>query len=312
MKTIRSTFLISSAFAIAVIAGQGIAQTDPTIESIGAVNEGNYTMAAANIVEESADKVSMLSGFTVTEVEFTSMDVPPSEFKIRLAKQKGLPAPEGTPGLPVKAILTKPEGKGPFPAVVMFSATGGWRDTPGHWRKRLNAWGYVTLELGDRNEVLRPQPTNHALDAIGALKYLRKIPSVDKDRVAVMGWSMVARAALWAIDNSSWAGKHGDRFVAAIAIYPGCFRSYADQLFSPALIISAEFDHFSRPVDCERLVKNIPPGFVVPTHKVIPGAYHWFDLSHRPAETYGATYEYNAKATEAAANHVRSFLEANF
>jgi len=50
--------------------------------------------------------VVLLSGFTVTEVEFNSMDVPPSKFKIRLAKQKGLPPPTGVPGLPVKATLT--------------------------------------------------------------------------------------------------------------------------------------------------------------------------------------------------------------
>ena len=88
-----------------------------------------------------------LSVFAGTEVEFNSMDVPPSKFKIRLAKQKGLPVPEGTPGLPVKATLTKPEGKGPFPAIVMFPNGGGWPDTPRHWRERLNNWGYVTLEV---------------------------------------------------------------------------------------------------------------------------------------------------------------------
>ena len=114
--------------------------------------------------------VFLLSGFTVTEVEFNSMDVPPSKFKIRLAKQKGLPAPKGVPGLPVKATLAKPEGKGPFPAVVMFSDDGGWRDTPRHWRKRLNTWGYVTLEVGAENEVPNiDEPLNQVLDAIGAL-----------------------------------------------------------------------------------------------------------------------------------------------
>jgi beta-aspartyl-peptidase (threonine type) len=61
MKTLKSTFLISSAFAVAVTAGQGIAQTNPTIESIAAVNEANFTKAAANTAVESADKVSLLS-----------------------------------------------------------------------------------------------------------------------------------------------------------------------------------------------------------------------------------------------------------
>ena len=44
----------------------------------------------------------------------------------------------------------------------------------------------------------------------------------------------------------------------------------------------------------------------------MPGAYHWFDMLYRPAQTYNGTYEYNAKSTEIAGNHVRSFLEARF
>ncbi len=266
--------------------------------------------------------VVLLSGFTVAEIEFNSMDVPPSKFKIRQAKQKGLPTPEGVPGLPVKATLTKPEGKGPFPAIVMIPNRDGWRDTPRHLRKHLNAWGYVTLEVGTEYEVSSTlEPVTQVLDAIGALKYLQEVPYVDSNRVAVMGWGLGAETALWAIDTSSWAGKHKDRFVAAVAIYPACdLISVVGQFFSPALIISAELDTMGRPISCERLVKSVPSGSDVPILKIMPGAYRWFDLPHRPAissdmkffQTYDKTYEYNAKATEAAVNHVRLFLEANF
>ena len=38
--------------------------------------------------------VALLSGFTGVEVEFTSIGVPPSEFKIRLAEKRGLPPQE--------------------------------------------------------------------------------------------------------------------------------------------------------------------------------------------------------------------------
>jgi len=278
----------------------------------------------ANLLTPSLAAIGMLvllSGFTVTEVEFNSMDVPPSKFKIRLAKQKGLPAPEGVPGLPVKATLTKPEGKGPFPAIVMFPNGGVWPDTPRHWRERFNAWGYVTLEVGDKNEVPDYlEPPIQVLDAIGALKYLQEIPYVDSNRVAVMGWDQGAETALWAIDPSSWAGKHKDRFVAAVAIYPPCILLSAGQFFSPALIISAEFGDLAKPSGCERLVKSVPLDLNVPIHKIIPDAYHWFDMPRRPfqlddvfySQTYDTTWEYNAKATEAAVNHVRSFLEANF
>ena len=254
--------------------------------------------------------VVLLSGFTVTEVEFNTADVPPSKLKIRLAKQNGLPAPEVGPGLPVKATLTKPEGKGPFPAVVMFSSDGGWRNTPRHWRKRLNAWGYATLEIGAEDEVtgkLLQTPV-----AMAALKYLQEVSSVDSDRVAVMGWSLGAETALWAIDASVWPAKHKHRFVAAVAIYPGCQFVDGGLFFSPALIISAELDGIARPSSCEKLVKSDPSGLNVPMLKIIPGAYHWFDLPHLPDTIYDVTYEYNAKATEAAVNHVRLFLGANF
>lgn len=59
---------------------------------------------------EAAGMLPLLAGFSETEVEFDSADVPPSEFEIWLAKQKGLPAPEGVPGRPAKAPLTRPEG----------------------------------------------------------------------------------------------------------------------------------------------------------------------------------------------------------
>jgi dienelactone hydrolase len=265
--------------------------------------------------------VVLLSGFTGTEVEFNSKDVPPSKFKIRLAKQKGLPAPEGAPGLPLKATLTKPEGEGPFPAIVMFPNGGGWPDTPRHWRERFNTWGYVTLEIGEENKVPDyMEPPTMVLDAIGALNYLQEIPYVDSNRVAVMGWDQGAETALWAIDALTWASKVNDRFVAAVAIYPPCDLFSASQFFSPSLIISPELSDFAKPSRCERFVKNVPPDLNVPILKVIPGAYHWFDLPHRPAQlddrtysqAYDMTYEYNSKATEVAADHVRSFLEANF
>ena len=265
--------------------------------------------------------VALLSGFTGIKVEFNSMDVPPSKFKIRLAKQKGLPPPENAPGLPVKATLTKPDGAGPFPAIVMYPNGGGWPDTPRHWRERFNTWGYVTLEIGDETEIPdNMEPPMLVLETIGALKYLREIPYVDGNRVAIMGWDQGAETALWSIDGSGWAGKNKDRFAAAVAIYPPCVLSDVGQFFSPALIISAELNNFAKPSACERLVNSVPQDLIVPIHKIVPGAYHWFDLPRRPSQldlqgsqTYGAiTYEYNAKATEAAVDHVRSFLEDKF
>ena len=126
-----------------------------------------------------------------------------------------------------------------------------------------------------------------------------------------MGWSTGAETALGTIDAASWdAGKQKDRFVAAVAIYPWC--DGVGQFFSPALIIPGELDDITRASNCERLVKSVPLNLSVPVLGIMPGAYHWFDMLHPPVQTFDATYEYNAKATEATVNHVRSFLEGIF
>jgi len=252
----------------------------------------------------------LLSGFGVTEVEFDSADVPPSEFARRLARQKGLPEPGAVQGARLQARLAKPDGNGPFAAVVLFPTDGGWRDSPRHWRERLNTWGYVTLEVGaEANVPSTYEPLNQVLDAIGALQYLQGLPYVNSRRVAVMGWSMGAETALGAIDASGWAGKQQQRFAAAVALYPRC--DNVGQFFAPALVIAAELDDIARSSNCVRLVNDIAPGFTVPRLEIMPGAYHWFDLPRPPARSYDMTYEYNAQATEAAIDHVRSFLQGN-
>jgi len=47
-------------------------------------------------------------------------------------------------------ILTKPEGNGPFPAVVLLHGCGGIQDGNTRseaWSKRLVNWGYTTLQV---------------------------------------------------------------------------------------------------------------------------------------------------------------------
>jgi poly(3-hydroxybutyrate) depolymerase len=44
--------------------------------------------------------------------------------------------------------LTKPEGKGPFPAVVLLHGCGGMQPRrDDRWSDRLSRWGYVTLQV---------------------------------------------------------------------------------------------------------------------------------------------------------------------
>ena len=100
-------------------------------------------------------------------------------------------------------MLSKPEGPGPFPAVVILHTCGGVRShTSRFWPDVLRQHGYVALTVdsfGSRgltpcpNRLIRPgvdYVTELAPDAFGALDYLASLPGVDKNRIAEIGFSL--------------------------------------------------------------------------------------------------------------------------
>jgi dienelactone hydrolase len=115
-------------------------------------------------------------------------------------------------------ILTKPEGDGPFPAVVLLHGCGGIDDANTRdkaWVKRLVSWGYVTLQV----DSFRPRNMSNICidqsqmvimnffriqDAYDAKSYLTQIPFVNRNRIAVFGWAHGGKTVLHVL---------GDRYV---------------------------------------------------------------------------------------------------
>jgi len=65
-----------------------------------------------------------------------------------------------------------------------------------------------------------------AFDAYAARRYLSTLEDVDPTRIAVLGQSMGAGAALYALDRDLGAQYFTERFRAAIVYYPGCGMHY--------------------------------------------------------------------------------------
>jgi dienelactone hydrolase len=142
------------------------------------------------------------------------------------------------------ATLLKPEGPGPFPAVViMHDCSGlGPRSSggPGRWASFLVAQGYVVLipdsftPRGFAGGVCtvpagRARTVNgfvRAADAYGALAYLRTLPFVDRARIGLMGASHGGWTTLAAMSDDGAQGPLAlakrDGFAAAIVLYPVC------------------------------------------------------------------------------------------
>jgi dienelactone hydrolase len=156
--------------------------------------------------------------------------------------------PSTTNGIPqdLPAELYKPEGTGPFPAIVIMHDCSGLgprsSGAPARWAQLLATQGYVvilpdsfsprgfpqgvcTAPSGNSTPAVNPLP--RAYDAFATLAYLRKQPFVDGAHIGVMGGSHGGATTL-TIDSMPLGGAaplaqdklHG--FAAAIALYPGC------------------------------------------------------------------------------------------
>ena len=215
------------------------------------------------------------------------------------------------PGFPIEVM--KPDGDGPFPAVVMLHDCSGLgprsSGAPKRWAKELVAHGYVVAipdSFGTRGfpngtctdsspRRVDVGPFKRVDDAYRTLDYLRALPYVKADRIGVMGGSHGGSTTLATIstgprDPKPERKKNG--FAAAVALYPGCdigrptFDSWY-QTLTPLLILSGELDDWTPAKPCEKLADSARAHGSDVTIKVYPGAHHSFD-NDRP-ERYVAT-----------------------
>lgn len=139
-----------------------------------------------------------------------------------------------------RMALFKPEGAGPFPALVLLHQCGGLgsRQRPNEsmlgWAKEAVARGYAALlvdSLGPRGvDTVCYGPKGGVIfsrglkDALQAAEHLQKFDFVDPKRIALAGYSWGAMISVLA-SSAGWSGKalSGQRFAAAVAFYPGCF-----------------------------------------------------------------------------------------
>jgi dienelactone hydrolase len=145
----------------------------------------------------------------------------------------------------IPATMLKPEGPGPFPAVVIMHDCSGLgprsSGAPIRWARELLERGYVivlpdsfttrghaggvcTNPSPSRNDVA---PARRAPDTYAALAYLRTLPYVDGSRIGIMGGSHGGSTTLASVvapetERESLAQEKRRGFTAAVALYPSC------------------------------------------------------------------------------------------
>ena len=183
--------------------------------------------------------------------------------------------------------LLKPEGNGPFSVVVLLSGCAGKRTNNTEWAKKLVNWGYVTFlvdSLGPRNVSSICYSSDEewllwymrgAQDVHDAKNYLTQLSFIDKNRIAVIGWSYGGGVVIESISKSSDVKNRGNPFKAAIAFYPYCYAKL-EGFESPLLILIGELDKMTPAALCKKQMvsKTSIPEVVLKTY---PDAQHSFD-----------------------------------
>ncbi|HEY4052934.1 MAG TPA: dienelactone hydrolase family protein [Terriglobales bacterium] len=102
----------------------------------------------------------------------------------------------------VKGILYTPEGKGPFPAIIVIHEWWGLNDWVKEEASKLSDQGYVALAVDlyrgkvattpdEAHEIMRGVPEDRAQrDLHAAYEYLEAQPDVKKNRIGAIGWCM--------------------------------------------------------------------------------------------------------------------------
>jgi dienelactone hydrolase len=223
----------------------------------------------------------------------------------------------------IQGYLAKPDGAGPFPAVIGLHGCAGMHNTT---RQRLVdelvAWGYVILLV----DSFATRGIDHACtssafatflrrrpDAYGALVFLARQTFVDPQRVAAVGFSAGAWVTLSVAEPNSFelfVPPSNLRFRAAAAFYPPCNQAVARPGI-PTLIFIGALDDWTPAADCSNRIASWgndgPPVELV----VYPGAYHGFYYPHlQPGRTmFGHWLEYNGEAADDARHRLHRFLD---
>lgn len=222
----------------------------------------------------------------------------------------------------IEAYLSKPDGNGPFPAVVYLHGCGGLSESTRHRVADLmTGWGYVVLAVDSFatrgiKQSCDQTSTNRQGDAWGALRYLSSLGFIDPERIAIVGSSQGAIVGLQIASTHAvdlFAVPEKQKFKALVAYYPRCSVA-SDQLTIPAVILIGELDDWTPASDCQRWMQGRADNG--PSVKLVtyPGAYHAFDVPSLGdgRRMFGHWLKYDADAAARSVGEMHDFLQAQF
>jgi len=195
--------------------------------------------------------------------------------------------------------IWKPEGNGPFPAVIIVHSCAGVKGHIAHWRKEAVRRGYAAFVMDSFTargspscRPLAPATMDRGVkDIFDATAHLATLPFVDKSRIAAVGFSWGAMAGMLSASAKYGAeGSPGKSPPGAIAsLYPSCeirpfgnFRGneYLRQdVATPTLVLMGGQDTESPADECVSRLEKLKDRSAPVEWHVFKTATHCWDCS---------------------------------
>jgi dienelactone hydrolase len=219
----------------------------------------------------------------------------------------------GPSSYPLMAYLARPDEPGRHPAVIVLHGCSGFGTGDVAVADVLKSFGYAAIALGSLGEAnlctrdVSDGKLAEAFDAYAALDWLAQQSYVEPDRVALLGFSMGAAAALDAVEPGLIEDKKARHFRAAIAYYPWC-KDRGGLTTVPTLIFVGDKDDWTHASWCQEMMARLEGKGSPVALVVYPDATHAFNFPAYAREYLGHHLEYDAEATADAWMRVRNFL----
>jgi len=232
----------------------------------------------------------------------------------------------------IAGALFKPQGVGPFPAVVYMSGCSGLNVPAVHQLEkgvidRMLSKGIAMLivdpftprgeEKGicakvidvvtafkDRDQAVLQLFQRGGDDFVAAVQALKAMSNIDPNKIFLQGYSYGAISALYATDMKT-PGTHETKIVGLVAYYPYCYDGVDPSV--PTLVLIGEKDDWTPAAACQA-VKGKANVEVV----VYPGATHAFVVPRdKPVDVLGHHIAYDEKWAKEAQERAEAFIASH-
>ncbi|MBV8393875.1 MAG: dienelactone hydrolase family protein, partial [Alphaproteobacteria bacterium] len=158
-----------------------------------------------------------------------------------------------TPAGPeLSGALYRPDGAGPFPAIVLAHTCAGVLPHTEIWGKRLAGWGYVVLapdSFGPRGVGTVCSQGNvvsgnaRVADIAGAMDWLNAQSFVQHRKIGVIGHSHGGWTVMRSVQKGYDLARRGLR--GGVAYYPSCSAAFDTDVAVPLLILIGDQDDWT-------------------------------------------------------------------